>query len=145
MKKWIEKIKSKPESYKRGIALFLSLGVTGVCAFFWFISYSARSAEILQKKHEKDPLAFLKNLSDEIGESYNKRFGQGKENEVENGDSYASVGGIGDNGSSSVPSSASSTSSEGSVEQSMGAPMVAGTSTSKTSRGSSSPTRTLGR
>lgn len=71
LQKIIKNLRSKPASVKRGITLGVSLGVTGVASFFWFISFVNYSTQVLSAEPKvESPTNFLGRMSDLIGESY---------------------------------------------------------------------------
>ncbi|MCF7865206.1 MAG: hypothetical protein K9M11_01755 [Candidatus Pacebacteria bacterium] len=71
LQKIIKNIRSKPESVRKGITLSVSLGITTIIAFFWFISFLNYSNQILTAKPKiESPTSFLSKMSTLIGESY---------------------------------------------------------------------------
>lgn len=70
LKKFIKKIRARPEHVRTTYALIMSLSVTAVIASFWIVSYIDKSNEILSKKTPNDPADFLNKVSDEVGGSY---------------------------------------------------------------------------
>jgi hypothetical protein len=71
LQKIIKNIRAKPESVRKGITLSLSLGVTAVASFFWFISFLNYSNQVLSAEPSvESPTNFLGRMSSLIGESY---------------------------------------------------------------------------
>lgn len=73
LSKIIKVIRSKPEPVRKGITLGLSLGITSIFAFFWFISFINYSNKVLSSKPSSDletPTSFLQRISGVIGGSY---------------------------------------------------------------------------
>lgn len=69
--KFIKNLRAKPEHIRKGITLAVSLGVTSVVAFFWFISFLNYSSQaLLAKPKVESPTSFLGKMSSLIGESY---------------------------------------------------------------------------
>ncbi len=72
LSKIIKNIRAKPESARKGITLAVSLGITSVIGFFWFVSYINYSSAMLSTKvaDERSPSTFLNKMGSLIGESY---------------------------------------------------------------------------
>lgn len=71
LQKFVKNIRAKPESVRRGITLGISLGVTTIVAFFWFISFLNYSNQVLTAKPKvESPTSFIGKMSTLIGESY---------------------------------------------------------------------------
>jgi hypothetical protein len=71
LSKIIKNIRSKSESTRKTITLSVSLGVTGVLAFFWFISFINYSSAILSLEPKgESPGSFLTKIGSLVGDSY---------------------------------------------------------------------------
>lgn len=71
LQKFVKNIRAKPESVRKGITLGISLGITTIVAFFWFISFLNYSTQVLTAKPKvESPTSFLNKMSSLIGESY---------------------------------------------------------------------------
>jgi hypothetical protein len=69
--KFIKKIRAKPDHVRKGITLAVSLVITGVMTFFWFISFLNYSAQVFAAKPKVEtPTNFLNKIGSLIGESY---------------------------------------------------------------------------
>jgi hypothetical protein len=69
--KYIKHIKSKPAHVRKGITLGISFGITGVIAFFWFISFLNYTSQILSREPVvESPTSFISKMGAQIGESF---------------------------------------------------------------------------
>jgi hypothetical protein len=68
--KFIKKIRAKPDHVRKGITLAVSLVITGVMTFFWFISFLNYSAQVFAAKPKVEtPTNFLNKIGSLIGGS----------------------------------------------------------------------------
>ncbi len=71
LQNFIKNLRLKPAPVRKGITLGVSLGVTGIASFFWFISFLNYSTQVLSAGSPvESPTSFLGRMGSLIGESY---------------------------------------------------------------------------
>jgi hypothetical protein len=68
--KWIKHVRAKPDSVKRNYTLAISLSVTGVIVFFWFISYLDYSQKILNSKTDTGSADLMTQIDSQLNKNY---------------------------------------------------------------------------
>lgn len=70
LKKFIKKLRARPEHVRTTYALIMSLSVTIVIISFWLVSYIDKSNEILNRKSDHNPSDFIDKVGEQVGGSY---------------------------------------------------------------------------